>query len=52
MASSLARLSAASEEAEPLLHNLNPYVAGLCALAILLVLFLMTWATRSIRTRH
>jgi hypothetical protein len=52
MASSLARLSAASDEAEPLLDNVNPYVAGACVLAILLVLFLMTWAFRSVRTRH
>lgn len=54
MASSLVRMSAPTggAQAEPLLADLNPYVGGGIMLAILLVLLLVTWAFRSMYTRH
>ncbi|MGC5615808.1 hypothetical protein [Georgenia sp. Z1491] len=51
MASSLVRTSAHTA-AEPMATDLNAYVGGVIMLAILLMLLLVTWAFRSIRTRH
>ncbi|MGC5626660.1 hypothetical protein ACPYO6_00250 [Georgenia sp. Z1344] len=51
MASSLVNMSAHTA-AEPMATELNAYVGGAIMLAILLMLLLLTWAFRSVRTRH